>query len=143
MYTDIESRNYAQYLRWVFVDGDYYHPLTGNFLTRRSAGTNEYAAGVNPTINWGRLVGGTLAGIAGGILTAGNPLGVAAGVALFEGLYSAAEGKPASVVVRDAVVSGALAYVGGRLLPQVESAAAQMLVRQGAKRAAKELPPVV
>ncbi len=47
-------------------------------------------------------------------MTGGNPLGMAAGVALFEGLYSAAEGKPASVVVRDAVVSGALAYVGGR-----------------------------
>jgi len=139
-YTDIESRNYAQYLRWVFVDGDYYHPLTGNFLTRRSAGTNEYSAGVNPTTTWGRVIGGTLAGIAGGILTGGNPLGIAAGVALFEGLYSAAEGKPASVVVRDAVVSGALAYVGGRFLPQVESAAAQMLVRQGVKQAAREFP---
>jgi len=55
-YTDVESRAYAQYLRWVFVDGDYYHPLTGTFLTRRSAGTNEYSAGVNPVDSWADVV---------------------------------------------------------------------------------------
>ncbi|GIV15906.1 MAG: hypothetical protein KatS3mg022_1341 [Armatimonadota bacterium] len=63
---------------------------------------------------------------------------MAVGVALFEGLYSAAEGKPASVVVRDAVVSGALTYVGARFLPPVESAAAQVLTRQTARQAARE-----
>jgi len=38
------------------VDGDYYHPLTGTFLTRRSAGTNEYSAGVNPVDSWADVV---------------------------------------------------------------------------------------
>jgi hypothetical protein len=60
-YTDVE--NWAQFLR-----GDYYQPRWARWLTRRSAGTNEYASTVNPAAGW--LVWAVEIGLRSSILTA-------------------------------------------------------------------------
>ena len=69
----------------------------------------------------GRNVGSVLAGAGGALL--GGPLGAAAGVGLWNGLYSYAEGKAPTAVAEDAVVSGVEDYAGGKALEVVGGAA--------------------
>ena len=62
-----------------------------------------------------------LAGAGGALL--GGPLGAAAGVGLWNGLYSCAEGKAPTAVAEDAVVNGVVQYAGGKALEAVGGAA--------------------
>jgi len=127
-YTDVESRAYAQYLRWVFVDGDYYHPLTGTFLTRRSAGTNEYSAGVNPVDSWADVVQDILDLV--GVI---DPTGV---VDVVNAVGYALRGKWGSAAV---TALGIIPYVGD--VAKAGHTAATLT--RGARQASRELKPVV
>ena len=127
-YTDVESRAYAQYLRWVFVDGDYYHPLTGTFLTRRSAGTNEYSAGVNPVDNWADVVQDIL-----NLVGVVDPTGV---VDVVNAVGYALRGKWGSAAV---TALGIIPYVGD--VAKAGHTAATLT--RGARQASRELKPVV
>jgi hypothetical protein len=62
-----------------------------------------------------RTLGNVLAGTAGAILTGGNPLGAAAGVALFEGLYDYGERGSVGHAVVHGAVAGGVTYVGGKV----------------------------
>jgi YD repeat-containing protein len=127
-YTDVESRAYAQYLRWVFVDGDYYHPLTGTFLTRRSAGTNEYSAGVNPVDSWADVVQDIL-----DLVGVVDPTGV---VDVVNAVGYALRGKWGSAAV---TALGIIPYVGD--VAKAGHTAATLT--RGARQASRELKPVV
>ncbi|GIV15904.1 MAG: hypothetical protein KatS3mg022_1339 [Armatimonadota bacterium] len=132
-YTDVESRAYAQYLRWVFVDGDYYHPLTGTFLTRRSAGTNEYVGTVNPPrgIDLRRIGGSVLAGTAGFIIA--GPVGSAIAVGLYEGLYTFADTSSIKRAVTDAVLSAGLTAGGLKSIQLIGRVVAEPLANSMVK----------
>jgi hypothetical protein len=125
-YTDVESRAYAQYLRWVFVDGDYYHPLTGTFLTRRSAGTNEYSAGVNPVDSWADVVQDIL-----NLVGVVDPTGV---VDVVNAVGYALRGKWGSAAV---TALGIIPYVGDVAKAGKAGHAVAALAKQGARQAAR------
>ncbi len=137
-YTDVESRAYAQYLRWVFVDGDYYHPLTGSFLTRRSAGTNEYVGTVNPAAGWLDILQ-DVAQLAGAI----DPTGA---VDLTNSLVYALRGKWELAAVSLAGVVpyvGDLAKAGRSAKSAIATAKTAAEVERGVSKGIGELAPVV
>jgi len=109
----------------------YYDPTTGRFLSRDPAKdgrnwygycANEPMSRVDPTGLWRRTAGAILGGIAGFILTGGNPVGAAVGAAIGGALGSAADqaeqkgeidwGQAAT----DGAVDGATSLIGGAIL---------------------------
>jgi hypothetical protein len=119
-YTDVE--NWAQFLR-----GDYYQPRWARWLTRRSAGTNEYASTVNPSrgINLRRIGGSVLAGTAGFIV--GGPIGSAIAVGLYEGLYTFAETSSIKRAAIDAALGAGLTAGGLKAAQLISRALAEPL----------------
>ena len=109
----------------------YYDPTTGRFLSRDPIKdgrnwyvycANEPMSRVDPTGLWRRTAGAILGGIAGFILTGGNPVGAAVGAAIGGALGSAADqaeqkgeidwGQAAT----DGAVDGATSLIGGAIL---------------------------
>ncbi len=119
----------------------YYDSSTGRFLTRDIAkdGRNWYTycgndplGGTDPEGLWRRTVGAIAGGIAGFILTGGNPLGAAAGAAIGGAIGSAGDQAAEKGEVDwgqaalDGAVDGAVSYVGGAVVGKLVKLAIPM-----------------
>ncbi len=134
----------------------YYDPNTGRFLTRDpvgyAGGINLYTFCGNNPINyadpsglkydkrfWYSLAGGAIAGV----LTAGNPVAIAAGAGLGSAIGSRADGNTIKQSLFNGVTDGVLTYVSGRAIGAVGSRVSRFVASKLSSAAAAQAAPAV
>jgi len=118
-YTDVENR--ALHLR-----GDYYSAAYARWLTRQSAGVNEYSAGVNPVHSWVDPLQDLLS-----LVGVFDPTGA---VDVVNAVGYALRGKWGSAAV---TALGIIPYVGDVAKAGKAGHAVAALAKQGARQAAR------